>query len=129
MDCSDLIGADVSTLAATVKCHAVHYQPHMNRLLPVPGDEYAVFNKDALLLPVDDLTVKAGVKVAAGFVVRRVMQLDAENVPVVEGDQSPAIQRLKRTGAVSPRQASNLVDEFLFKHSSVQGTIQVCREG
>ena len=86
MDCSDLIGADMSTLAATVKCHAVHYQPNMNRLLSVPGDEYAVFNKDAFRLPIDNLTVKAGVKVAAGFVVRRVMQLDAENVPVVQDD-------------------------------------------
>jgi hypothetical protein len=44
------------------------------------------------------------------------VKLYAQDMPVVQDHQAPAIQGIERAGAVSPRQASNPVDEFLFMH-------------
>lgn len=88
----------------------------MNRLLSVPGNEYPVFVENLSPAPVDNLTFKARPELIPGFVIRRMMQLNAKDMPVVQDNQAPAIQVIERAGAVSPRQASNPVDEFLFMH-------------
>lgn len=106
----------MATFAPAVKCRAVDDQPDMCRLTAVPGNENSVFVKDIGLLPEHDLINETGVKVRTGFVVRRMVNLQSHDVTVIERDKPPAIDRIKTAGAVSPRQASKPVDEFLFKH-------------
>lgn len=71
-------------ITPAMKCHAIDDQADMYRLLATPRDEYPVFFKNLFRLPIDDFILKAGDKVTAGFVVRRVMKLNAKDVPVIE---------------------------------------------
>lgn len=87
-------------ITTAMKCHAIDDQTDMYRLFATPRDKYPVFFKNLFRLPVDDLIFKAGDKVTAGFVVRRVMKLNSKDVPVIEDHQTPAVHRLKTAGAV-----------------------------
>ena len=62
--------------------HPVQHQPNVCRLRAAVSDEYPPVDGFIDLAPEDDVALIAGEEVRPGFVVRRLVQLNAENVPV-----------------------------------------------
>ena len=63
---------------------AVQYQTNMCRLRAAVPNEYPALDRFINPVPEDDVTLIAGEEVSSGFVVRRLVQLNAENVPVIQ---------------------------------------------
>ncbi|TDX14662.1 hypothetical protein EDF88_3980 [Buttiauxella sp. BIGb0552] len=99
----------------------------MHRLRAVVGNEDIAVAEVLSPPPVNNLTLKARHEVLTRFVVRRVVQFNAENVPVIENDQAPAVERLKRAGSVTPGHANHPFEKFSFKHFVAPGTLQCCK--
>lgn len=118
----------MTILTATMQRPAVNNQANMNRLCAVVRNEDIAIAEMLSPPPVHDLTLKAGHELLAPFVVRRVVQLNAENMPVIENDQRPAIHSLKRAGTIAPRQANNSFEKLSFKHFAAPETLRRCRE-
>ncbi|CZU21894.1 Uncharacterised protein [Enterobacter hormaechei] len=89
----------------------------MRRLRASVPDEYPAFDRFIDLAPEDDVALIAGEEVGPGFVIRRLMQLNAEDVTVIQDHQPPAIDFLERAGPVSPRYSDNPPDKFIFSHA------------
>ena len=79
----------------------------MRRLRAAVPDEYSALNWLVELAPENDVTLIAGKEVGPGFVARSLVQLNAENVPVIQHAQAPAIHLIERAGPVSPRHADH----------------------
>lgn len=101
----------------------------MHRLRAVVSNEDIAVAEVLSPLPVNNLTLKARHEILTRFVVGRVVQLYAENVPVIENDQAPAICRLKRAGAVTPGHADHPFEKFSFKHFAAPETLRRYRAG
>ena len=82
-------------LSTAVKSPTVKCQSDVNRLAAVPGNKDSVVTEDIRLPPVNDLSRKASQEVSTRFVVRLMMNLDAQHMTVVENYQRPAIHSLK----------------------------------
>lgn len=92
---------------ATVQRAAADNQSDMHRLAAGPGDEYPVFGERVDTLPEHDISVIARHEVTPGFVIRCLVDLDAQNVAVIEHYQAPTIRSIKAAGAVTPWDALN----------------------
>lgn len=62
----------------------VKHQANVCRLRAAVPDKYPAIDRLTDLAPEDDVALIAGEEVGPGFVVRRLVQLNAENVPVAQ---------------------------------------------
>lgn len=70
-------------------------QANMRGLRTFVPYEYSSLYRLIGLAPEDDVTLIASEEIHTGFVVRRLVQLDSENVAVIQHAQSPAINFLE----------------------------------
>lgn len=81
-----------------------------------------VSNKNAILdgyflpLPKHYLFSVASQEITVTFIPSLVMHFFAENMPVIQRDEAPAVTSLHRAGAVSPRNAYHPFDKVRFSH-------------
>jgi len=76
------VHAHASILAAGVQRLPVNHQPNVRWLRAAVSNEYPALDRFIDRAPENDVTLITGKEVFTGFVVRCLVQLNAENVPV-----------------------------------------------
>lgn len=74
----------MTVFTAAMQCAPVENKADMYGITADPGDENTVVTERLSTAPEHNITVITGKKVVAAFVVRSLVYLDAENVPVVK---------------------------------------------